>query len=116
MLGRFFRDSEPASRRFRAIAPRLGSTWVGRWSHRASFATTPTTRFQLGGNAGWTKGTHNVKFGFDLNQMYLNHYETAVAVVHVQWRRDGAERRDSPNIFNQFAHFLSGAPSSVPRR
>ena len=31
-------------------------------------------------NAGWTKGTHNVKFGFDVQRNYLNHYETQAPV------------------------------------
>ena len=33
---------------------------------------------QWSGNIGWNKGTHNVKAGFDVNRMYVNHYETAV--------------------------------------
>ena len=37
-------------------------------------------QIQWSANAGWTKGTHNVKFGFDVQRNYLNHYETQVPV------------------------------------
>ena len=26
-------------------------------------------------NAGWNKGVHNVKFGFDVHRLHMNHYE-----------------------------------------
>ena len=50
-------------------------------------------QIQWSANAGWTKGTHNVKFGFDVQRNYLNHYETAGAGLHLQRRRDSAQRR-----------------------
>ena len=64
------------------------------------------------GNAGWTKGTHNVKFGFDLNRMYLNHYETAAPTFTFNGGATALSGGASPNIYNQFAQFLLGLPSA----
>ncbi|RPI52113.1 MAG: hypothetical protein EHM55_17305, partial [Acidobacteria bacterium] len=64
------------------------------------------------GNAGWTKGAHNVKFGFDFNQMYLNHYETQAATFTFNGGATALSGGASPNIYNQFAQFLLGLPSA----
>lgn len=64
------------------------------------------------GNAGWTKGTHNVKFGFDLNRMYLNHYETQAPTFTFNGGATALSGGASPNIYNQFAQFLLGLPSA----
>ncbi len=48
---------------------------------------------QWSGNIGWTKGTHNVKAGFDINRMYREPLRDGRADVHVQRRRHGAQRR-----------------------
>jgi hypothetical protein len=61
-------------------------------------------------NAGWTKGTHNVKFGFDLQKNYLNHYETAVPVFTFNGSITALSGGTAPNNFNQFADFLLGLP------
>jgi hypothetical protein len=63
------------------------------------------------GNAGWTKGTHNVKFGFDFNKMYLNHYETQAPTFTFNGGATALNGGASPNIYNQFAQFLLGLPS-----
>jgi Carboxypeptidase regulatory-like domain len=64
-------------------------------------------------NAGWTKGTHNVKFGVDINRQHLNHYETASPPTFTF--TGGATALNggaSPNDFNAFADFLLGLPTS----
>ena len=33
-------------------------------------------QLQMVGNAGWTKGAHNVKFGVDIHRLHMNHNET----------------------------------------
>ena len=69
-------------------------------------------QLQWSGNAGWTKGTHNVKFGFDINRMLLNHYETAVPTFTFNGGETALNGGASPNNFNQFADFLLGLPFS----
>lgn len=64
------------------------------------------------GNAGWTKGAHNVKFGFDLNKMYLNHYETQAGTFTFNGGATALNGGASPNIYNQFGQFLLGLPSA----
>jgi len=67
---------------------------------------------QFSGNAGWTKGTHNVKFGFDVQRNYLNHYETQVPVFTFNGGATALSGGAAPNTFNQFADFLLGLPQS----
>jgi Carboxypeptidase regulatory-like domain/TonB dependent receptor len=69
-------------------------------------------QIQTTANAGWTKGTHNVKFGYDINKMYANHYETAVPVFTFNGGETALNGGVSPNNFNQFADFLLGLPFS----
>jgi hypothetical protein len=69
-------------------------------------------QIQFSGNAGWTKGTHNVKFGFDVQRNYLNHYETQVPVFTFNGGATALSGGTSPNNFNQFADFLLGLPQS----
>ena len=69
-------------------------------------------QMQFSGNAGWTKGTHNVKFGFDVQHNYLNHYETQVPVFTFNGGATALSGGTAPNNFNQFADFLLGLPQS----
>jgi hypothetical protein len=69
-------------------------------------------QMQFSGNAGWTKGTHNVKFGFDAQHNYLNHYETQVPVFTFNGGATALSGGAAPNTFNQFADFLLGLPQS----
>ena len=32
-------------------------------------------QWQFVANASWNKGSHNVKFGFDMHRLHMNHYE-----------------------------------------
>jgi hypothetical protein len=69
-------------------------------------------QIQWSGNAGLTKGQHNMKFGFDVQRMYLNHYETQVPVFTFNGGATALSGGASPNNFNQFADFLLGLPQS----
>ena len=69
-------------------------------------------QIQWSANAGWTKGTHNVKFGFDVQRNYINHYETQVPVFTFNGGATALNGGASPNNFNQFADFLLGLPQS----
>ena len=64
-------------------------------------------------NAGWNKGVHNVKFGFDLHRLHMNHYENHRAELHLQRRRHGAQRdgRCGTDVHEQLQRdFLLGLP------
>ncbi len=64
-------------------------------------------------NAGWTKGSHNVKFGLDVNRHHLNHYETSSPPTFTFTGGTTALNGGaSPNDFNTFAAFLLGLPST----
>jgi hypothetical protein len=69
-------------------------------------------QMQWSANAGWTKGTHNVKFGFDVQRNYLNHYETQVPVFTFNGGATALSGGVSPNNFNRFADFLLGLPQT----
>jgi hypothetical protein len=53
-----------------------------------------------------------VKFGFDVQRNYLNHYETQVPVFTFNGGATALNGGASPNNFNQFADFLLGLPQS----
>jgi hypothetical protein len=68
------------------------------------------------GNAGWTKGSHNVKFGADLIRWDLNHYETEAPTFTFNGGATALNGGASPNNFNVFADFLLGLPSQETAR
>src|SRR6267142_1112822 len=70
------------------------------------------SQYNFVGNAGWTKGSHNVKFGADIQRMHLNHYETQVATLNFTGGGSALNGGPSPNNFNSFADFLLGLPQS----
>jgi len=70
------------------------------------------SQYNFVGNAGWTKGSHNVKFGADIQRMHLNHYETQVATLNFTGGASALNGGPSPNNFNGFADFLLGLPQS----
>ena len=90
---------------------------MGRWalvtpSQMRDYAD---NQMQFSANAGWTKGTHNVKFGFDVQHNYLNHYETAVPVFTFNGGATALSGGTAPNTFNQFADFLLGTAAIAKR-
>jgi hypothetical protein len=74
--------------------------------------------YQYALNAALTKGSHNLRWGFELAQQQMNHYQPAGAfgprggfnfTGGVTARNGGP----APNQFNTLAAFLLGMPSSV---
>ena len=92
------------------VVPEFNMGWTVRTP--SQFRDYGDNQISWAGNAGWTKGTHNVKFGFDLNRMYLNHYETQAPTFNFNGGATALSGGASPNIYNQFADFLLGLPSS----
>ncbi len=66
-------------------------------------------QMQFSGNAGWTKGTHNVKFGFDVQHNYLNHYETQVPVFTFNGGATALSGGTAPNTLQSVRRFPAGA-------
>ena len=69
-------------------------------------------QWQFVGNAGWTKGSHNVKFGFDYILLKQDHYETQVQDFTFNGGVTTLPGGTAANDFNRFASFLLGMPSS----
>ena len=62
-------------------------------------------------NIGWTKGSHNVKFGGEMKILHQNHYETQTPTFTFTGGRT-ALAPAGPNNFNAFADFLLGEMNS----
>ena len=80
-------------------------------------------RFQYTGNANWTRGSHNIRFGTDLSRQHLNHTQPEF-VGQLQGAAGGFNFSGgltslrggaSPNQFNSAADFLLGLPVSSGR-
>ena len=67
-------------------------------------------QWQLVANAGWTKGSHNVKFGLDYIILFQDHYETQAQAF--AFNGGVTTLNGAANNFNRFAAFLLGMPSS----
>jgi Carboxypeptidase regulatory-like domain/TonB dependent receptor-like, beta-barrel/TonB-dependent Receptor Plug Domain len=63
-------------------------------------------------NAGWNKGVHNVKFGFDVHRLHMNHYEiTAPSFTFTGGATAlNATGAAAPTFLNGYADFLLGLP------
>ena len=63
-------------------------------------------------NAGWNKGAHNGKFGFDVHRLHMNHYEiTAPSFTFTGGASAlNATGAAAPTFFNGYADFLLGLP------
>ena len=80
-------------------------------------------RFQYTGNASWTKGTHNIRFGVDVSRQHLNQVQPEF--VGSFFGASGGFGFDggtttvrggpSPNQFNAFGAFLLGQASTLGR-
>ncbi len=71
-------------------------------------------------NLGWTRGQHDVRFGFDLRRFHVNHWQPEVGggprgrfnyTGGIAALNGGA----SPNSFNTWAAFLLGLPNSMQK-
>jgi len=69
-------------------------------------------QWQFVANAGWTKGSHNVKFGVDYIILHQNHYETQAQSFTFDGGVTVLPGGTAANNFNRFASFLLGMPSS----
>ena len=67
-------------------------------------------QWQFVANAGWTKGSHNVKFGVDYIILQQDHYETQAQAF--AFNGGVTTLNGTTNNFNRFAAFLLGLPSS----
>ncbi len=73
-------------------------------------------QWQVAANAGWTKGPHNVKFGFEYINLHQNHYETQVQDFTFNGGVTSLNGGPAPNNFNRLADFLLGLPSAAAHR
>jgi hypothetical protein len=67
-------------------------------------------QWQMVANAGWTKGSHNVKFGIDYIILHQDHYETQAQAF--AFNGGVTSLNGTANQYNRFAAFLLGMPSS----
>ncbi len=78
-------------------------------------------QWQYTGNANWTKGTHNIRFGFDFSVQHLNHtqpeFPGASHGASGGFTFGGGPTTlnggPSSNQFNAFANFLLGLPTTI---
>jgi hypothetical protein len=69
--------------------------------------------YQYAANATWIKGPHNVRFGANISQQRMDHFET----TPTQFAFNGGATQLGPggpnaNAFNTYADFLLGLPQS----
>jgi hypothetical protein len=69
-------------------------------------------QWEVNGNAGWTHKSHNVKFGFDFQNLHQNHYETQAQSFTFGNGLTALSGGTASNNFNGFASFLLGEVSS----
>jgi len=69
-------------------------------------------QWEVNGNAGWTHKSHNVKFGFDFQNLHQNHYETQAQSFTFGNGLTALSGGPASNNFNGFASFLLGEVSS----
>ncbi len=92
----------------------MGATWIPLF--RVEQTTTTST------NMSWLKGSHDVRFGFNSVRFNLNHWQPEIgggprgtfdfAGGVTALNGTGAA---TPNLYNQFAAFLLGTPSSISK-
>jgi hypothetical protein len=72
--------------------------------------------FQYVANASKTKGAHNIRFGVNVSQQHMNHFETAPTSFSFNGgaTQCGSQCSSNPsaNAFNSYADFLLGLPQS----
>ncbi len=71
-------------------------------------------QYQWVGNAGWTKGSHNLRFGVDLHKQDMNHYEIpTLPGFTFTGGLTALNGGPAPNQYNSYADFLLGMPQSL---
>ena len=73
------------------------------------------TAFEYTANAAWIKGTHNFRFGVDIQRFAINHYEAPSAPGVFTFNGGVTTLRggSAANQFNSYASFLLGLPSQI---
>ncbi|MFN7923240.1 MAG: TonB-dependent receptor [Bryobacteraceae bacterium] len=76
--------------------------------------------FTYSGNANWTKGAHNLRFGIDLIQHAMNHWQPEIGSYSprggLNFNSNGLTALNggaAANNYNAYAGFLMGLPSSI---
>src|SRR5262245_56176031 len=74
-------------------------------------------QYEIVGNASWTRKSHTIRFGVDIQRVALNHYEatSGPGVFNYTGGATALNGGPSPNQFNAFAQFLLGMASSVAK-
>ena len=68
--------------------------------------------FQYTGNVSWIKGSHNLRFGVDVNRQMMDHFEIAPTAFNFGGSVTSLNGGPGPNQFNSYGDFLLGLPSS----
>ncbi len=76
-----------------------------------------------GDSVSWTKGAHNMRFGFDMVRFHLNHYQPELSNGGPRGLLDFSGQvtalngtgAAAPNQFNAYAQFLLGASNEVQK-
>ncbi|MCU1258559.1 MAG: TonB-dependent receptor family protein [Bryobacterales bacterium] len=69
--------------------------------------------FQYTVNASKIKGAHNVRFGVDISQQHMNHFEVTPTSFSFSGGVTSLNGGPSSNQFNSYADFLLGLPNAV---
>ena len=69
-------------------------------------------QWQYVANASWSKGSHNIKFGFDKHRLHMNHYEITAPSFNFTGGSTSLNGGAAANLFNSYADFLLGLPNS----
>jgi hypothetical protein len=71
-------------------------------------------QWQYVANGSWSKGSHNVKFGFDKHRLHMNHYEITAPSFQFTGGATvlNAVGATSAGLYNSYADFLLGLPYS----
>lgn len=75
-------------------------------------------QFQYSANMGWTKGRHNLRWGGELANQHMNHYQPAGTFgprggFSFTGGITGLNGGPAPNQFNSLAAFLLGRPATL---
>lgn len=68
-------------------------------------------------NGNWLKGSHNVRFGGEIRDEHMNHWEPYSAVSTFSFNGDMTSLNGGPgpNQYNTWADFLLGIPSGISK-
>jgi hypothetical protein len=74
-------------------------------------------QYQYSANASWTKGAHTLRFGGDIVRQAMNRHETGSGSGSFTFGGGptALSGGPSPNLYNNFATFLLGLPTSISK-